>query len=189
MSVVDVPGHERFVRTMVAGATGIDCFLMVVAADDGVMPQTVEHAAVLRALGVTPRRRRDHEGRPRRPGPRRRRGARRCSATASSTFPARRAPAPGVEDVRAAIGDVVAGLDAGPRDAGGPILHVDRAFTIRGAGTVVTGTLWSGTVRVGDRLAVLPAGTPARVRGVQVHDQPVERAGRGPAGRARTWRA
>src|ERR671925_872014 len=52
LSVVDVPGHERFVRTMVAGATGIDCFMMVVAADDGVMPQTVEHAAVLRALGV-----------------------------------------------------------------------------------------------------------------------------------------
>jgi len=52
MSVVDVPGHERFVRTMVAGATGIDCYLMVVAADDGVMPQTREHAAVLAALGV-----------------------------------------------------------------------------------------------------------------------------------------
>src|SRR5919198_6042581 len=53
VSVVDVPGHERFVRTMVAGATGIDCFMMVVAADDGLMPQTVEHAEVLRALGVT----------------------------------------------------------------------------------------------------------------------------------------
>jgi len=175
VSVVDVPGHERFVRTMVAGATGIDCFLMVVAADDGVMPQTVEHAAVLEALGV-------------------RAGVvavtkadvadpARAAAEAHAllgdgvaTVPCSARTGAGVEDVRSAIGDVVAGLGAGPRAAGGPILHVDRAFTIRGAGTVVTGTLWSGTVGVGDRLAVLPAGTPARVRGVQIHDQPVERA-------------
>ncbi len=67
VSVVDVPGHERFVRTMVAGATGIDLFLMTIAADDGVMPQTREHAAVLRALGVDSRRRRGDEGRPRGP--------------------------------------------------------------------------------------------------------------------------
>ena len=69
LSVVDVPGHERFVRTMVAGATGIDLYLMVVAADDGVMPQTREHAAVLAALGVTVGRGRGHQGRPRRPRP------------------------------------------------------------------------------------------------------------------------
>ena len=74
LSVVDVPGHERFVRTMVAGATGIDLYLMVVAADDGVMPQTREHATVLAALGVDDRRRRDHEVRPRRPGASDRRG-------------------------------------------------------------------------------------------------------------------
>jgi selenocysteine-specific elongation factor len=178
VSVVDVPGHERFVRTMVAGATGIDCFLMAVAADDGVMPQTVEHAAVLRALGVragvvaiTKADLADPD--------RAAAEARALLGDGVAAIPCSARTGAGVEDVRAAIGAVVTGLGAGGRDAGGPVLHVDRAFTIRGAGTVVTGTLWSGAVAVGDRLAVLPAGTAARVRGVQVHDVPVERAGAG----------
>ena len=178
VSVVDVPGHERFVRTMVAGATGIDCFLMVVAADDGVMPQTVEHAAVLRALGVRAGAVAITKADLADPG--------RAAAQARDLLGADVVAVPcsartgaGVEDVRAAVGDVVTALGGAARDAGGPILHVDRAFTIRGAGTVVTGTLWSGTVAVGDRLAVLPAGTPARVRGVQIHDQPVEHAAAG----------
>src|SRR3954466_4899735 len=143
LSVVDVPGHERFVRTMVAGATGIDLFLMVVAADDGVMPQTREHAAVLRALAVA-------------------RGVvavtkadvadpARAAAEAAGLLPgAEIVPVAaregrGAEALRAALERAAATVDAtaarGDRRAGPLRLHVDRSFTIRGAGTVVTGTL------------------------------------------------
>ena len=173
LSVVDVPGHERFVRTMVAGATGIDLFLMVVAADDGVMPQTREHAAVLRALGVgtgvvaiTKADLADPA---------------RAAAEAAALLPGAEivpVAAPtrdGIEDLRAALERAAAGVSRARR--GGPLrLHVDRSFTIRGAGTVVTGTLWSGTAARGDEVLILPAGTPARVRSVQVHDEPLERA-------------
>ena len=173
LSVVDVPGHERFVRTMVAGATGIDLYLMVVAADDGVMPQTREHAAVLAALGVT-------------------KGvvavtkadladpARACAEAAellpgAEVVPVAAPSGQGLDALRAALDRVAAGLPG--RGAGGALrLHVDRSFTIRGAGTVVTGTLWEGTAARGDVVRILPAGTAARIRSVQVHDEPRERA-------------
>jgi selenocysteine-specific elongation factor len=177
LSVVDVPGHERFVRTMVAGATGIDLYLMVVAADDGVMPQTVEHATVLAALGVdngvvavTKADLADPA---------------RAAAEAGELLPGAEVIAcsartgAGVEAVRAALDRVAADLPGRADGGGGPVLHVDRAFTIRGAGTVVTGTLWSGAVANGDRLVLLPADRPVRVRSVQVHDEPVQRAGAG----------
>ncbi|MEA2287452.1 MAG: selenocysteine-specific elongation factor [Solirubrobacteraceae bacterium] len=177
LSVIDVPGHERFVRTMVAGATGIDLYLMVVAADDGVMPQTVEHAAVLRGLGV-------------------------CEGVVAVTKADLADPAPaataagdlmgaagavevvacsartgaGVDAVAAALQRVAERLPGRAAIAAEPVLHVDRSFTINGAGTVVTGTLWSGAVARGDTLALLPAGVRVRVRGVQVHDEAVERA-------------
>ncbi|HEX8123236.1 MAG TPA: selenocysteine-specific translation elongation factor [Solirubrobacteraceae bacterium] len=170
LSLIDVPGHERFVRTMVAGATGIDLFLMVVAADDGVMPQTREHAAVLRALevrdGVVAITKTDLAPPP----------------DLAPLFPSARIvpcsarTGDGVAEVAAALDEVAAAL---PGRAGGDddaVLHVDRAFTIRGAGTVVTGTLWSGAIGRGDRLRLLPAGREVRVRGVQVHDEPVDRA-------------
>jgi selenocysteine-specific elongation factor len=172
LSLVDVPGHERFVRTMVAGATGIDLFLMVVAADDGVMPQTREHAAVLRALDV-------------------RRGVVAVTKADVAAPPDLRAHFPsvpivpcsartgeGVDAVAAALDEVAASVPSRAAAAGDdePVLHVDRAFTIRGAGTVVTGTLWSGAIARGDRLRLLPAGREVRVRGVQVHDEGVERA-------------
>ena len=197
VSVVDVPGHERFVRTMVAGATGIDLVLLVVAADDGVMPQTVEHVAVLRALGVREgvvaltkadladpaRAREELEDLL---GDDLRLEAVACSARTGD----------GVEEVRAALERGAARVDRaravradGARDrrgdeadraAEGPaLLHVDRSFTVRGAGTVVTGTLWSGTIGRGDVLELQPGGRRARVRGVQVHDEPVERAAPG----------
>jgi selenocysteine-specific elongation factor len=174
LSVVDVPGHERFVRTMVAGATGIDLYLMVVAADDGVMPQTREHAAVLAALGVDV-------------------GV--VAVTKADLADPDRALAevaallPGAEavPVSARTGEGVDALqDALQRAAGrvrgraggqrGVRLHVDRSFSVRGAGTVATGTLWSGSVGRGDHVTVLPAGHRARVRGVEVHDAVVERA-------------
>jgi selenocysteine-specific elongation factor len=176
VSVIDVPGHERFVRTMVAGATGIDFYLMVIAADDGVMPQTLEHAEVLAALGVeqgvvaiTKSDRADPQ---------------RAAAEAAELFGDAEVVAcsartgDGVADVAAALERVAEQVT--PRGAarrhGPAVLHIDRAFTIHGAGTVVTGTLWSGTLSTGDTLTLLPAQRPVRVRSLQVHDEPAERA-------------
>jgi selenocysteine-specific elongation factor len=179
VSVVDVPGHERFVRTMVAGATGIDFFLMTVAADDGVMPQTREHAAVLAALGV-------QRGvvaitKSDLADPAAAAGEARVLLPGAEVVPVSARTGAGLDALRAAL-DAVAvqlpGRDA-DADADAARLHVDRAFTIKGAGTVVTGTLWSGSIGRGDELAVLPAGRRVRVRGVQVHDEPAQRA---PAG-------
>jgi selenocysteine-specific elongation factor len=177
LSVVDVPGHERFVRTMVAGASGVDLFLLCVAADDGVMPQTREHLAVLRHLGIE-------------------RGV--VAITKADLWEPELAAeeagelVPRVEVVsvsareRTGLEELLAGLDRaaaglpGRATGGGPArLHVDRSFTLRGIGTVVTGTLWSGTVTEGDRVAILPKRLEARVRSVQVHDEPVERAAAG----------
>ena len=178
LSLVDVPGHERFVRTMVAGATGVDLFLLVVAADDGVMPQTVEHAAVLRALGVR-------------------------AGVVAVTKTDLADPARAREEARALVDAGVPIVDcsarAGPASSrsaprsptspgrctgrsardGPAVLHVDRSFTIHGAGTVVTGTLWSGSLGAGDRVTLLPSGRRARVRSAQVHDADVERASAG----------
>src|ERR1700754_3620330 len=176
LSVVDVPGHERFVRTMGAGAPGIDLFLMVIAADDGVMPQTREHAAVLAALGVgvgvvavTKADLAD-------PAP--------AAAEAAELLPGAEIVAvsartgTGLEELRAALER--AAERALSRAGAGPLrLHVDRVFTVRGAGTVVTGTLWSGVAERGAHVPVLPAARAARIRGVEVHDVPTERANAG----------
>ncbi len=180
LSVVDVPGHERFVRTMVAGATGVDLYLMVVAADDGVMPQTVEHAAVLAALGVfggvvavTKADLAD-------PAPAAQAAARLMAGRgAVEVVPCSARTGQGVDAVAAALDRVAARLPGRSAMPGEPLLHIDRSFTIHGAGTVVTGTLWSGSVGRGDLLVLLPAGRRVRVRGVQVHDQPVNRADAG----------
>jgi selenocysteine-specific elongation factor len=178
VSVVDVPGHERFVRTMVAGATGIDLYVMVVAADDGVMPQTVEHAEVLRALGVStgvvavtkadladPARAiaEAHELLP---------GA--AAAVACSAVTGE-----GVAEVAAALDAAAATLPGRATTPGPTVLHIDRAFSVKGIGTVVTGTLWSGTLRAGDTLALLPGERSVRVRSVQVHEVDVDEAAAG----------
>ncbi len=177
LSVVDVPGHERFVRAMVAGATGIDLYLMTVAADDGVMPQTREHAAVLRALdvqtGIVAVTKADL--------------ADPAAAISEATELLEGAEAvavsvrtgAGLDELRSAL-ERAAGRVLSRSESDGPLrLHIDRAFTIRGAGTVVTGTLWSGTVGRGDELVLLPEGRRTRVRAVQVHDAPLERAAAG----------
>jgi selenocysteine-specific elongation factor len=177
LSVVDAPGHERFVRTMVAGATGIDLYLMVVAADDGVMPQTREHAAVLAALGVTDGVVAVTKGDV--ADPALAAGEAAELLPHAVVVPCSARTGAGVADVRAALDTIAARLPGRGASAGEPLLHVDRAFVIHGAGTVVTGTLWSGAVAPGDRLVLLPAGTPVRVRSVQVHDAPVERAAAG----------
>ena len=177
VSLVDVPGHERLIRTMVSGATGIDLFLLVVAADDGVMPQTVEHLRVLEALGlargVVAITRADLAD----PGP--------ATTAVHHLLPGVEAVAcsartgAGVPDVLAALARTAAGVPGRSVPATPPVLHIDRVFTIRGAGTVVTGTLWSGQLAVGDRLSLLPGRRSVRVRALRVHDRAVEGA---PAG-------
>ncbi len=176
LSLVDVPGHERFVRNMVAGATGIDLFLLVVDAREGPRPQTHEHLAILRLLGidagVVAVTKVDMVG------------AEQVGAAVSES----RELVPGatVVPVSAKTGKGLAELlDALAAVAGGVVrdgsalptrLWIDRAFTVSGAGTVVTGTLWSGSVGAGDLLSVEPGGLQVRVRSVEVHDAPVERA-------------
>ena len=176
LSLVDVPGHERFVRNMVAGATGIDLFLLVIDAGEGTRPQTHEHLAILRLLGID-------------------RGVvavTKSDAVDPETLELAVAEAqelvPGTEVVavsaktgeglgklRAALAAAADGAERTHAD--GPArLYADRVFSLRGIGTVVTGTLWSGTIGEGDELRVEPAGLDVRVRSAQVHDRTVERA-------------
>lgn len=174
LSVIDVPGHERFVRTMVAGATGIDVYLLCVAADDGVMPQTLEHFAVLRHLGV------DHGvvaiTKADAADPELAAEEARELVPDAEIVPVSARAGTGIDELGAALERTAAGLSRPDAGTGEPRLHVDRSFTLRGIGTIVTGTLWSGTVAGGDRITVLPQGLAARVRSVQVHDEPVDRA-------------
>ncbi len=181
VGIVDVPGHERFVKNMLAGVGGIDLVLLVIAADEGVMPQTREHLAIVKLLGVT-------------------RGVvvltkvdlveaewvaelRQDVAALLAGTPFAAAP---VVEFSAATGagaaELLAAMDAqlgglALRPAGEAArLPVDRVFTVEGFGTVVTGTLWRGRVRPGDALALEPRGLAVRVRRVQVHGQTVEEA-------------
>jgi selenocysteine-specific elongation factor len=176
-SLVDVPGHERFVKNMVSGATGVDAFLLVVAADDGVMPQTREHLDVLRVLGVE-------------------RGVVALTKTDAVDEETAELAALDVEELLESVGirapivpvssvtgegvdDLLAALDtlaANPpdgRSSGLARLPVDRAFVLRGIGVVVTGTLWSGEIRPGDTLHTATGHRP-RVRGIQNHGRPAE---------------
>ena len=180
LGVVDVPGHEGFVRNMLAGATGMDLALLVVAADEGVMPQTREHLAILALLRVS-----------------------RLVVALTKVDLADDEWLELVEDdvrdtVSAAGFDDVAFFRVSAKSGEGVetlrdhlleaareqpeaavdvlALPVDRVFTVRGTGTVVTGTLVSGAVAVGDRVRLLPSDRAARVRGVQVHGDEVERA-------------
>ena len=177
LSLVDVPGHERFVRNMVAGATGIDLFLLVIDAGEGARPQTHEHLAIIRLLGiehgvvaVTKADAVDEETL-----------ALALEEAAELVPEAEAVPVSaktgvGLDELRAALtraADLVADSNYLSEPAR---LHVDRVFSLRGIGTVATGTLWSGTVGEGDVLRAEPAGRDVRVRSVQVHDRAVERA-------------
>lgn len=176
LGFVDVPGHEKFVHTMLSGASGIDFALLVVAADDGVMPQTREHLAILDLLGVragvvalTKADLADEA-----------RLAAVEGEIAALLAPTGLAGAP-VFRISAARGE---GIDAlrdtlseaartlGRRPGGGRFrLAVDRSFTLAGAGTVVTGTVLSGSVKAGDRIVVSPSGLAARVRSIRAQDR------------------
>ena len=171
LSLVDVPGHERFVRTMVAGASGIDLFLLVIDAGEGARPQTHEHLAILRLLGaergvvaVTKADAVDEDS------------LELALAEARELVPGAAVVAVsaktglGLDDLREAL--ALAARET-PRDDAPTRLYVDRVFTLRGIGTVATGTLWSGRIAAGDTLRIEPGGRDVRVRSVQVHDDDV----------------
>lgn len=181
VGVVDVPGHERFVRQMIAGATGIDVALLCIAADDGIMPQTVEHVHVLELLGIrqavvalTKTDLVDSEwtafmgdevrgflaGTPYADAP---------------IIPVSAKEGTGLDALREAIAQAATNAARLHGGEGEPArLPIDRAFTIKGAGTVVTGTLWSGCIHPDDELELLPACKRVRVRSVQEHNRPVD---------------
>ena len=177
---IDVPGHERFIHTMLAGASGVDMGLLVVAADDSVMPQTREHLAVLKFLGV-------------------RRGLvvlTKCDLAdeeqleivrlevaelVEQTFLAGASVVEtstrtgfGMAELRQALVAAARQSPARSNHESGFRLPIDRVFSRTGQGTVVTGTVWSGTTRVGQTLELLPAGMPVRVRRLQSHGADVD---------------
>ena len=181
LSFVDVPGHERFIKNMLAGATGIDVVLLVIAADESIKPQTREHFDICRLLGI-------------------RRGV--IALTKSDlvdpdllelarleaeefvagsflggapVIPVSSTTGAGLDDLRVALERAAAEV-AGKDQSRHPRLPVDRSFSIRGHGAVVTGTLIAGTFAVHDEVELYPGGKRARIRGLQVHGSPVERA-------------
>ena len=179
LGFVDVPGHERFVRNMLAGATGIDFVLLVVAADDGVMPQTVEHLAIVSLLGV-------QQGlvaltkadivSPERLAEAKMEIVQAWSATTMPTaevIPVSSVTGIGIDRLREEL--FAAARCFGHRSATGRFrLAVDRCFTLAGTGTVVTGTVLSGRVAVGDRVMVSPSGLEAHVRSIHAQNRPAE---------------
>lgn len=184
LGVVDVPGHERFVKQMVAGAGGVDLAFLVVAADEGVMPQTVEHLEILSSLGVSggvivitkvdlvdrelaevaAEEVRDL-----------------CVGTFLEGKPAAMVSAvtgEGLDELKTVLAAEVAAQP--PRSGAGAFRQpVDRVFTMPGAGVIVTGTCWSGSVKTGDQLTVEPGGRKVRVRDVQAHGRSVPVGGSG----------
>ena len=181
VGIVDVPGHQDFIRNMLAGVGSIDAVVLVVAADEGVMPQTREHLAILGLLGVetgvVALSKRDlvdadlaalvtEDVRV---------AVRGTPLESAAVVPVSAATGEGLADLVAELDRVLA--SAPPRrDLGRPRLPVDRAFTMAGFGTVVTGTLIDGALEVGDEVEILPEGRRARVRGLQTHRRAVGRA-------------
>ncbi len=181
VSIVDVPGHERFIKNMLAGVGGIDAALLVVAADEGPMPQTVEHLAILDLLqvqrGLVVLTKIDavdadwrdlvmEEVRER---------LRSSTLAGAPIYPVSSLTGEGLDDLKRAIDAL---LDEVPphTEAGRPRLPIDRVFTVAGFGTVVTGTLIDGPLELGQEVEILPKGLRARVRGLQSHRAKVERA-------------
>lgn len=182
VSFVDVPGHERYLKNMLAGIEAIDVALFVVAADEGWMPQSEEHLAVLDLLaidtGVVALTKIDLVD----PEMADLIGvdiAERLAGTSLETapiLPISSTTGAGIDRLRATLASLVAQI---PHSGERPRLWVDRAFSVAGAGTVVTGTLTEGPIDVGDTLELFPGGRQARVRGMQSHETDVERAGPG----------
>ncbi len=187
LGIVDVPGHERFIKNMLAGATGIDLVVLIIAADDSIMPQTREHLEILKLLGL-------------------RHGV--IALTKSDLVdettcevveleirelvrgsflenaPILRTSAHtglGIDDLKKAIAQTCANVEDSLRESSLDWfrLPIDRSFTVQGHGTIVTGSVQSGVLRVGDEVEWLPSGQTVRVRSLQNHDKPVEEVHRG----------
>jgi len=181
LGIVDVPGHEKFIKNMVSGAAGIDLVMMVIAADEGIMPQTREHLDICSLLGIS-------------------QGIVALTKTdlvekdwlnlvqseitdfTRGTFlegapivPVSAVKEEGLKDLISALDSMVSNL-AEKQDDGIFRLPVDRVFTMKGFGTVVTGTLISDHIKTGEEIRILPENIAARIRGIQVHNQPVEEA-------------
>ena len=185
VGIVDVPGHEAFIRTMLAGASGIDMALVVIAADEGVMPQTVEHLEILSLLGVT-------------------RGVVALTKSdlvdedwlalqidevetliagtpleSAAIIPVSAKTGFGMSELKSALAEAAASVPTRGRSEDFFRLPIDRAFTIKGTGTVVTGTVWSGSIKLDATLTVHPSGKTARVRGIQHHGEAATNASAG----------
>ncbi len=183
-SVVDVPGHEGFVKNMLAGATGIDVALLVIAADEGIMPQTEEHLAIVELLGVrrgipvlTKRDLVDAEWL----GMVRTEVAERLSRSRvrwHAPLAVSALSGEGLDELRTALVAIAADLADRPVDDLFR-LPIDRVFALAGAGTVVTGSTWSGTVKAGATLRLLPLDREVRVRSIEVHGEETDRAAPG----------
>jgi selenocysteine-specific elongation factor len=181
VSIVDVPGHERFIKNMLAGVGGIDLALLVIAADEGVMPQTREHLAIVDLLGIThgvvavtkadlvepdflELAIADAEDVQKGTG-----------LEGSAVVGCSAKTGQGLDDLKDAL-EKALGQTPARRDIGRPRLPIDRAFTIAGFGTVVTGTLVDGTLSTGDDVEIVPGELRSRVRGLQAHGQKVDTA-------------
>jgi len=179
LGIVDVPGHEKFIRNMVAGAAGMDMVAFIIAADEGIMPQTVEHFDICKLLGV-----RDgliiltkkdmvepewlemveEEVRE---------FFRNSFLEDAPILSVSSVTGEGIEEIKKALDDKVRAMDF--QEEFGPFrLAVDRVFSMKGFGTVITGTSLSGRISTGDELMFYPGGATARIRGIQVHGQDVE---------------
>ncbi|HQH16435.1 MAG TPA: selenocysteine-specific translation elongation factor, partial [Smithella sp.] len=181
LGIVDVPGHEKFIKHMVSGAAGIDFVLMIIAADEGIMPQTKEHLQICSMLGIS-------------------RGIVALTKTdlveqdwldlvrseifdfLQGTFledapvvPVSALKQEGLTELIKAIDEMARKIDQ-KADDGIFRLPVDRVFTMKGFGTVVTGTLVSDHIKIGEEIQILPGNITTRIRGMQVHNQPVEEA-------------
>jgi selenocysteine-specific elongation factor len=180
VSVVDVPGHEGLVRTMVSGATGIDLVLLVVAADEGVMPQTREHVAICELLGIDrgivaltkidtaeaslAALARDEASE----------FLSETSLAGAPVVPVSSLTGEGIAELRSAIGKAIDAATPRTSRKGPPRLSIDRSFSARGFGCVVTGTLVGGSFSVGDAVEIQPSGRRCRIRGLQSHGVSVE---------------
>ena len=184
ISIVDVPGHERFIKNMLMGAGGVDVALLIVAADEGVMPQTREHMAILDLLGIetgivvmTKKDLVDQdwldlitldvqealEG---------------TSLEDAEVVAVSAENGEGLDELRSTLDKLISELPA-HQSTGNPRLPVDRSFTISGFGAVVTGTLADGSLKTGQEVEILPSGLKARVRSLQVHEESVDQVGPG----------
>jgi selenocysteine-specific elongation factor len=181
VTIIDVPGHEKFVRHMLAGASTIDFVLFVIAADDGVMPQTVEHLEILKLLdlkkGIIVLTKKDlvkddwlemvtADIRKLIPG---------TFLENAPIIPVSNVTGEGIDTLKAKLTEMIGQIDTKP-DLGIFRMPIDRHFIIKGFGTVVAGTILSGKVRLGDTLEILPQKTKVKIRGIEVHNHKVEEA-------------